>query len=303
MNTIVKAMIIFLIINSIIVSQERNEIENPYPNFIPYAVETDTIINNFNFMEIDNLGKEQPARWLSVDPLADRYPGWSPYNYTINNPLRYVDPNGKDIYIRGDQSEEAKSEVEAGTNFTVLTNPVTGQVALYLPGYRVNSNISQLEQTLINASIDNSINVNLLATANNTFNSIDGNQNVYNWAVGAFDGGTMDANGVINTSQIINLNQAAVWESAGGGSVSQSVQHEIIESYFGALQNKNNLNPGSSYFYNNNIFIAAHNATLNILPDVARISRVYNTLQDGNYLLNFRGPNGTFPSHIVPRPF
>jgi RHS repeat-associated protein len=37
------------------------------------------------------------GRWLQVDPLADKYPGWSPYNYTLNNPLFYVDPDGKDI--------------------------------------------------------------------------------------------------------------------------------------------------------------------------------------------------------------
>jgi hypothetical protein len=31
---------------------------------------------------------------LSVDPLADKYPGMSPYNYCSNNPLRLFDPNG-----------------------------------------------------------------------------------------------------------------------------------------------------------------------------------------------------------------
>lgn len=31
------------------------------------------------------------GRWLQVDPLADKYPGWSPYNYTMNNPLNYID--------------------------------------------------------------------------------------------------------------------------------------------------------------------------------------------------------------------
>jgi RHS repeat-associated protein len=33
--------------------------------------------------------------WLSVDPLAEEYPGWSPYNYTLNNPINLVDPDGK----------------------------------------------------------------------------------------------------------------------------------------------------------------------------------------------------------------
>lgn len=33
--------------------------------------------------------------WLSVDPLAREFPGWSPYNYTLQNPVRYVDPDGR----------------------------------------------------------------------------------------------------------------------------------------------------------------------------------------------------------------
>ena len=34
------------------------------------------------------------GRWMSVDPLADKYPAWSPYNYVLNNPLVLIDPTG-----------------------------------------------------------------------------------------------------------------------------------------------------------------------------------------------------------------
>ena len=38
--------------------------------------------------------------WLSVDPMADKYPGLSPYAYCAWNPIRVVDPNGDSIIIR-----------------------------------------------------------------------------------------------------------------------------------------------------------------------------------------------------------
>ncbi len=42
--------------------------------------------------------------WFGVDPLAEKYPGYSPYNYVLNNPINLNDPDGRapeDIIIRG----------------------------------------------------------------------------------------------------------------------------------------------------------------------------------------------------------
>jgi len=39
------------------------------------------------------------AGWLSVDPMADKYPSLSPYAYCAWNPVRLVDPMGMDTIV------------------------------------------------------------------------------------------------------------------------------------------------------------------------------------------------------------
>ena len=40
--------------------------------------------------------------WLSVDPMSDKYPSFSPYVYCADNPVKVIDPNGEEWYVNQD---------------------------------------------------------------------------------------------------------------------------------------------------------------------------------------------------------
>jgi len=58
------------------------------------------------------------GRWLSVDPLQAKYPEISPYVFVADNPIIYIDPDGKKIIIVGDREfvEKTFSQLQALTS-------------------------------------------------------------------------------------------------------------------------------------------------------------------------------------------
>ena len=59
---------------------------------------------------------ELTAMWLSVDPMADKYPSISPYAYCAWNPIKLVDPDGRDF---DPTMEEYASQVERYCNVQI----------------------------------------------------------------------------------------------------------------------------------------------------------------------------------------
>lgn len=50
-----------------------------------------------NLVEDFILPSQVLARFISVDPRAEKYYGWSPYNYVLGNPILNIDPNGDTV--------------------------------------------------------------------------------------------------------------------------------------------------------------------------------------------------------------
>jgi hypothetical protein len=167
-------------------------------------------------------------RWLSVDPLADKYPGWSPYNYCLNNPLKYVDPDGKDVHIK----------ISNKTNHPVDINKIASIIK------------SQFEQAGVK---DVNVYTGIWGKIKYAFKSLTGGKNMRtvvldSWDVSGADRGL--SNGKINLGGFVKDNEKDL-NTAVANTGSHELGHNLAELKDARDENGNNVgksNPHSHIF-------------------------------------------------------
>jgi RHS repeat-associated core domain len=87
---------------------------------------------------------QQIGRWHLIDVLAEKYDAWSPYHYSYNDPVKYFDPNGKEIINSNPKGSVAYTRTQNAITILKKTNPEAYKVLnessmkVYISSQRLN---------------------------------------------------------------------------------------------------------------------------------------------------------------------
>ena len=140
--------------------------------------------------------------WISVDPLAEEKPWLSSYVYCLNNPLKFIDPDGEDEW-----------DVDKKTNkITQKTNPKADAIYVNDNGKRIDGvvmakgSVNWIKGYNINKKENDGMNINGDENGTKVFKMLS-NNSPYEWEQ-TKTGKNSNGNNIITSSTDISTNSA-----------------------------------------------------------------------------------------------
>jgi Effector protein len=138
---------------------------------------------NGSILKTVKVENNETYRFMSIDPMSEKYYDQSPYNYVLNNPIKYVDPDGREVWISYGENQRAK--YDNGKLYNEDGSKYKGKDSFV-------SNVSKYLNMMNKTEIGSSV-LSSLSSSKNSFNFI--NQKPTSGATATFG-----PNSVINPS-------------------------------------------------------------------------------------------------------
>ena len=190
----------------------------------------------FGYFGARYMDHELMTMWLSVDPMADKYPNISPYAYCNWNPVRLVDPDGKEVYINGDQADMAVERLQT-KKMGLTRDNLTGKLSVSLRNGFSMDDLSNDEKQIFEAINAENISIQVRAEKSavidgkNAYRGNDGN--LYQTFGGSFDGSIFLNDNGQKCAITYNYMDVELLDKNG---FNQGVPHEISEQYLMGLK-------------------------------------------------------------------